>query len=75
MSIPQWPISDINTKFNSLGLAPLHTAVQSNDISSIKFLIENGAEIDIQTANEHETPLHKAVEKENLKIVRYFGIF
>ena len=69
MSHPQWPISDINSKSISSGLAPLHTAAQSNDISGVKFLIQNGAEIDIQSVNKLETPLHKAIEAGNEKIV------
>ena len=51
------------------GLSPLHKAARSNDISGVKYLIQNGTEIDIQSVKNLETPLHKAVEEGNEEIV------
>ena len=56
---PQWPLEDINT----VGLVPLHVAVKSNDFFGVLFLIRNGADINIQSSEKLETPLHLASKK------------
>ena len=61
MSHPQWPISAINKKSNSTGLAPLHRSAQSNDISGVMFLIQNGA----------DSALHHAV---HLDLIEYVSV-
>ena len=58
--------------FTSLGLAPLHLAVQAGHIDCIKALVEIGkANINIEDGCSGKTPLHYAVEKDQLAIVGY----
>ena len=65
MFYPQWPLEDINT----VGLVPLHVAVKSNDFFGVLFLIRNGADINIQSSEKLETPLHLAIKARNKKII------
>lgn len=55
---------------NSEGLTALHIAVMDNDLELIKFLLNNGADINA-TDHEGNTPLHMTIIKHSKKI-RYF---
>ena len=46
----------------------LHKAVQQDQNDMVKILLENGASIN-ERNKYNETPLHKAVRKDNLEIV------
>lgn len=73
----RWLISqgaDVNSRNNphpySLGMSPLHCAVQCEHINIIQELLNSNADIN-QRDDMGETPLHYAVDNENLEIVRY----
>lgn len=47
-------------KLNEAGLAPLHKAAQNDQTESVKSLLDQGADIDVQTGEDKFTPLHIA---------------
>ncbi|HNI94438.1 MAG TPA: ankyrin repeat domain-containing protein, partial [Leptospiraceae bacterium] len=52
------------------GNTPLHNAAESDDLDTVKYLIEKGADIRIKD-KDGNTPLHKAAESGELNIVKY----
>lgn len=47
-------------KLNEAGFAPLHKAAQNDQTESVKSLLDQGADIDVQTREDRFTPLHIA---------------
>ena len=47
-------------KLNEDGFAPLHKAAQNDQAESVKSLLDQGADIDVQTREDKFTPLHIA---------------
>ncbi len=57
--------------FVSSTLAPIHHAVQSDDVEIVTLLIEQGADVNLPTKNGVEdTPLHLAIAKGHNRVVR-----
>ncbi|CAG8520726.1 15644_t:CDS:2 [Funneliformis caledonium] len=61
---------DINAK-DDQGLALLHWASDQGQLEAVKLLIERGADVNILSDVEKETPLHHACISENLDCARY----
>ncbi|CAG8491566.1 13111_t:CDS:2 [Funneliformis mosseae] len=61
---------DINAK-DDQGLALLHWASDQGHLEAVKLLIERGADVNILSDVEKETPLHHACISENLDCARY----
>ena len=59
--------SELNNMYN--GYAPIHTAVQNNNIAITDSLLLNGADVDIKDSKGY-SPLAIAVENNNLEICR-----
>ena len=55
-------------KNNDLELFEL---IKNNDLEGVIKAIENGAKVDLQNRHWGKTALHYAVEKGNLKIIKY----
>ena len=47
-------------KLNEAGFAPLHKAAQNDQTENVKSLLDQGADIDVQTREDKFTPLHIA---------------
>ena len=47
-------------KLNEAGFAPLHKAAQNDQTDNAKSLLDQGADIDVQTREDKLTPLHIA---------------
>lgn len=47
-------------KLNEAGFAPLHKAAQNDQTDSAKFLLDQGADIDVRTREDKLTSLHIA---------------
>jgi len=54
---------DVNAQ-DSDGWTPLHCAASCNNLSMVKFLVENGACLFASTLSDHETPAEKCEEDE-----------
>mmetsp|Transcript_91782 Transcript_91782/g.148182 ORF Transcript_91782/g.148182 Transcript_91782/m.148182 type:complete len:315 (+) Transcript_91782:81-1025(+) len=54
--------TDLNVSDNA-GLVPLHVAAGEGAAQAVKFLCENGADVNSKTSFEHLTALHRAVEE------------
>lgn len=52
------------------GTRPLHDAVRFNCLSTVKLLIENGADVNIRD-NEHITPIHLALDRQKPDILEF----
>jgi len=61
---------DINVK-DEVGSTPLHTAAFSGHFEIVKFLIENGADVNAVNDEFGETPIFNAVAKGHIDIVKY----
>ncbi|CAI2169764.1 12025_t:CDS:2 [Funneliformis geosporum] len=61
---------DINVKDNQ-GLTLLHWASDQGHLEAVELLIERGADVNILSEVEKETPLHYACISENLDCARY----
>ena len=53
---------------DSLGEAPIHSAIEQYNFETVKFLLEKGCDPDQYNDEEKELPLHMAIRK-NLEIV------
>ncbi|XP_050675946.1 ankyrin repeat domain-containing protein 39-like isoform X1 [Leptidea sinapis] len=60
----------VNTQDNA-GYTALHYAARNGHLEICKFLLENGALIDITTKSGKATPLHKASAAGKISTVRY----
>ncbi|GBB96938.1 hypothetical protein RclHR1_02880004 [Rhizophagus clarus] len=61
---------DINAKDNQ-GLTLLHWASDRGHLEIVKLLIEKGADVNIMSEEENETPLHYSCISEHLDCARY----
>ncbi|CAL1587621.1 unnamed protein product [Knipowitschia caucasica] len=52
----------------SSGLCPLHVAVLSNRLSSVRSLLRSGADVELQERTSGRTPLHLATEADNVSL-------
>ncbi len=52
------------------GITPLHIAVKNRDLKMVIYLLDRGADIDVQDINGL-TPLHYAIGQKRIKIVKY----
>ncbi|WP_054849042.1 ankyrin repeat domain-containing protein [Vulcanisaeta sp. JCM 14467] len=62
--------ANVNVKDPTYGMTPLHYAVLGNRLDIVKYLIENGADINARD-NTGKTPLHFAAKNGYLDIVKY----
>ncbi|XP_072307557.1 nuclear factor NF-kappa-B p105 subunit [Eucyclogobius newberryi] len=53
---------------NAAGLCPLHVAVLSNRLSSLRSLLQCGADVELQERTSGRTPLHLATEADNVSL-------
>ncbi|OWF55780.1 uncharacterized protein LOC110455694 [Mizuhopecten yessoensis] len=65
--------TDLNTR-NFEGLAPLHTAVERNDIMIVDMLLRAGADINILDGKSGKTPLFYSVEHNYLPMVEFLQV-
>ncbi len=56
---------------DSIGNTPLHHAVLNKHLDIVKYLVKNGAALNVQDSIGN-TPLHHAALKGHLNIVKYF---
>ena len=61
--------ADIN-KTDDYGRTPLHVAALADYPDMVRFLIENGAKVQAQTAGEDQTPLYFAAKNEAVQCVK-----
>ena len=67
--------ADVNSA-DDFGRTPLHVAASADYSEMVRFLIENGADIDLTTNGEKQTPLHFAAKNEapqSVKILLAYG--
>ncbi|KAJ0023526.1 hypothetical protein NQD34_003425 [Periophthalmus magnuspinnatus] len=53
---------------NTAGLCPLHVAVLSNRLSSLRSLLQSGADVELQERTSGRTSLHLATEADNVSL-------
>ncbi|XP_055016060.1 nuclear factor NF-kappa-B p105 subunit [Boleophthalmus pectinirostris] len=53
---------------NTAGQCPLHMAVLSNRLSSLRSLLQSGADVELQERTSGRTPLHLATEADNVSL-------
>lgn len=53
---------------NTAGLCPLHVAVLSNRLSSVRTLLQSGADVELQERTSGRTALHLATEADNVSL-------
>lgn len=56
-----------SNEYDTSGNTPLLNAIHTNDISKIKYLIENGADIEKPDKSRWNTPLYFSVTQNNIK--------
>lgn len=61
--------ADVNQPSAHAHTTPLHEAVNINNISIVKILLENQAQLDL-VDHENETPLHYAARKGNVEMIK-----
>ena len=61
--------ADINIADN-YGRTPLHVAASADYSAMVRFLVDNGAEVEARTAGEDQTPLHYAAKNEAVQCVK-----
>lgn len=54
--------------FAHAGLCPLHIAILTNSLSSVRALLEAGANVEVQERTCGRTPLHLATELDNVSL-------
>ncbi|XP_053507296.1 nuclear factor NF-kappa-B p105 subunit isoform X2 [Ictalurus furcatus] len=59
---------DLSNTHNTAGLCPLHIAVLANSLSSVRALLEAGANVEVQERTCGRTPLHLATEHDNVSL-------
>ena len=67
--------ADVN-KADDFGRTPLHVAASADYSEMVRFLIDNGADIELTTKGEKQTPLHFAAKNEapqSVKILLAYG--
>ncbi|KAL5018885.1 hypothetical protein ScPMuIL_004607 [Solemya velum] len=64
------PFPELNV-FNFDGLAPVHLAAQTENFHAMKLLVYGKADVNLQDGKSGKTPLHFAVEADNLSVAGY----
>lgn len=54
--------------FARVGLCPLHIAILANSLSSMRALLQAGADVEVQERTCGRTPLHLATEHNNVSL-------
>lgn len=62
--------ADVNA-IDSLGVTPLHYACAAGNLSVVKTLVENDANIEAKSFEREETPLFEACSEGKLEVVKY----
>ncbi|XP_030621359.1 nuclear factor NF-kappa-B p105 subunit-like [Chanos chanos] len=61
-------VADFANVPNTAGLCPLHLAVLSNSLTSLRALLRSGANVEVQELTSGRTALHLAVEQDNISL-------
>ncbi|XP_062573284.1 nuclear factor NF-kappa-B p105 subunit-like [Saccostrea cucullata] len=69
-STPQNPFPELNMK-NFDGFTPAHIAAQKGNLQAIKLLVRCKADINMADGKSGKTPLHYAVEEDDLSVSSY----
>ncbi len=64
-----FPRADVNARDN-FKWTPLHFAAHTGQLDIVRYLVENGAELDAQTANGG-TPIMRAIESSREGVVLF----
>ncbi|KAM9456939.1 nuclear factor NF-kappa-B p105 subunit [Clarias gariepinus] len=59
---------ELSSMHNTAGLCPLHIAILTNSLSSVRALLEAGANVEVQERTCGRTPLHLATELDNVSL-------
>ena len=62
-------IGNIDIRDNH-GRTPLHTAASTNNSEMVEWLLEHCANLEMKTANEHQTPLHYAARYDSIQAIK-----
>lgn len=68
--------ADINQQ-DKYGRAPLHVSAAVNYVEMVEFLVSKGANVDIRTTEELQTPIHFAAKNDackSLKALISYGV-
>ena len=64
-------------KFQYTIISPLHLAAALNNLEMVEVLLRNGANVNIETAKERQTPVHYAAKYNSLDalklLIKYSG--